>query len=182
MPETARGKPLEIWWQDEARIGQQGTLTRVWAERGSRPRAPRDQRYKWAYLFGAICPARGIGAAWVLPYANAKAMNLHLQEISSQVEDGAHAVVVLDGAGWHKTGGRLRLPSNISLLHLPPYSPELNPQENVWQYLRQIYLANRVYENYDAIVEACCQAWNALTDQPDRIRSIGTRDYAGVSL
>ena len=109
-------------------------------------------------------------------------MNLHLQEISSQVEDGAHAVVILDGAGWHKTGGRLQVPSNISLMHLPPYSPELNPQENVWQYLRQNYLANRVYENYDAIVEACCQAWNALTDQPDRIRSIGTRDYAGVSL
>ena len=123
MPEAARGKPIEIWWQDEARIGQQGTLTRVWAERGSRPRAPRDQRYKWAYLFGAICPARGVGAAWVLPHANVKAMNLHLQEISCQVEDGAHAVVVLDGAGWHQTGGRLRLPHNISLLHLPPYSP-----------------------------------------------------------
>ena len=182
MPETARGKPIEIWWQDEARIGQQGTLTRVWAMRGSRPRAPRDQRYKWAYLFGAICPARGVGAAWVLPHANAKAMNLHLQEISCQVEDGAHAVVILDGAGWHQTGGRLRLPDNISLLHLPAYSPELNPQENVWQYLRQNHLANRVYEDYDAIVDACCQAWKALTDQPERIRSIGTRDYAGVNV
>ena len=182
MPEAERGKPIEIWWQDEARIGQQGTLTRVWAERGSRPSAPRDQRYTWAYLFGAICPARGTGAAWVLPYANAWSMNLHLQEISSQVAQGAHAVVVLDGAGWHQTGGRLRLPDNISLLHLPPYSPELNPQENVWQYLRQNHLANRVYDTYDAIVDACCEAWNALIAQPDRIRSIGTRDYAAVSV
>jgi DDE superfamily endonuclease len=182
VPPAARDSPIEIWWQDEARIGQQGTLTRVWAMRGSRPRAPRDQRYKWAYLFGAICPARGVGAAWVVPHADIWSMNLHLQEIARQVAPGAHAVVVLDGAGWHQTGGRLRIPDNISLLHLPPYSPELNPQENVWQYLRQNQLANRVYDNYEAIVEACCDAWNAFTADPDRIRSIGTRDYAAVNL
>jgi len=173
---------LEIWWQDEARIGQQGTLTRVWAERGSRPRAPRDQRYTWAYLFGAICPARGVGAAWVVPKADAWSMNLHLQEISHQVAPGAHAVVVLDGAGWHQIGGQLRIPDNISLLKLPPYSPELNPQENVWQYLRQNQLANRVYENYEAIVEACCKAWNDLMASPEQIRSIGSRDYSAVNL
>jgi hypothetical protein len=173
---------VEIWWQDEARVGQQGALTRVWAERGSRPRAPRDQRYSWAYLFGAICPARAVGAAWVVPKADAWSMNLHLKEISHQVEPGSHAVVVLDGAGWHKTGGQLCVPDNISLLHLPPYSPELNPQENVWQYLRQNQLSNRVYENYDAIAQACCDAWNALMAQPERIRSIGTRDYATVNL
>jgi len=109
-------------------------------------------------------------------------MNLHLQEISRQVTPGAHAVIVLDGAGWHQTGGKLRIPGNISLLHLPPYSPELNPQENVWQYLRQNYLANRVYETYEDIVEACCQAWNALTERPEQIRSIGKRDYAEVNI
>lgn len=182
MPEAKRGQPLEIWWQDEARVGQQGTLTRIWAERGSRPRAPKDLRYKWAYLFGAICPARGVGAAWVVPHADIWSMNLHLREISSQVAEGAHAVVVLDGAGWHQTGGRLQVPGNISLLPLPPYSPELNPQENVWDYLRQNELSNRVYESYDAIVEACCTAWNRLMRQPERIRSIGTRDYAAVNL
>lgn len=178
VPQTAKDKPVEIWWQDEARVGQQGTLTRVWAQRGSRPRAPRDQRYTWAYLFGAICPARGVGAAWVLPYANSQAMNLHLQEISSQVAPGAHAVVVMDGAGWHQTGAKLRIPENISLLRLPPYSPELNPQENVWQFLRQNHLANTVYDTYEDIVDACCNAWNALTQDPNQIRSIGTRDYA----
>jgi hypothetical protein len=68
--------------KDEARVGQQGSLTRIWAERGSRPTAPRDQRYRWSYLFGAVCPARGVGAGLVLPYANVHAMNLHLQEIS----------------------------------------------------------------------------------------------------
>ncbi len=159
-------------------LGQQGSLTYIWADKGSRPRAPRDQRYDWAYLFGAICPARGIGAALVLPSANTKAMNLHLTEISTQVAPGAHVVMTVDGAGWHKLGGELRLPQNISLLVLPPYSPELNPVENVWQFLRQNYLANRVFDTYTAIVNACCQAWNALIADPDTIRSIGSRSWA----
>jgi hypothetical protein len=85
IPEDARGKPIELWWQDEACVGQQGTLTRVWAERGSRPRAPRDQRYDWAYLFGAVCPARDAGAALVLPAVDSEAMNLHLAEVSRNV-------------------------------------------------------------------------------------------------
>lgn len=175
---AARDRPIELWWQDEARIGQQGSLTYLWGERGSRPRAPRDQRYSWAYLFGAVCPARGVGAALVLPRANTYAMNLHLQEISRQVAPEAHAVLTLDGAGWHRTGGALRVPANISLLPLPPYSPELNPVENIWQFLRQNFLSNRVFANYRAIVDACCQAWNALVAMPEKIRSIASRDYA----
>ena len=107
-----------------------------------------------------------MGAALVLPHANAEAMSLHLAEISRHVAAGAHAVVVRDGAGWHQTGGRLQVPGNISLLRLPPYSPELNPQENVWQYLWQNQLSNRVFADYDAIVEACCTAWNALMAMP----------------
>ena len=159
-------------------MGQQGTLTRLWAKRGSRPAAPRDCRYSWAYIFGAVCPARGIGAALVLPYANTTSMNLHLAEISRCVAAGAHAVVTLDGAGWHKPGDKLKVPANISLLPLPPYSPELNPAENIWQYLRQNQLANRIFENYDDIVEACCDAWNRLVAQPERITSISTRAWA----
>ena len=130
LPGHARGKPLKLWWQDgraqatHDRVGQQGILTRVWAERGSRPAAPRDQRYPWCYLFGAIYPARGIGAALVLPQANARAMNLHLREISTMIRPGAHAVLIVDGAGWHQTGSLLRVPNNITLLHPPPYSPE----------------------------------------------------------
>lgn len=150
----------------------------MWGERGSRPRAPRDQRYNWAYLFGAVCPDRATGAALVLPYANIQAMNLHLQEISTQIAPDAHAVLILDGAGWHKPGRKLTVPDNISLLFLPPYSPELNPVENIWQFLRQNFLANRVFATYDAIVDACCKAWNRLIAMPDRIRSITARDYA----
>ena len=178
IPEHAHGKQIELWWQDEARIGQQGTLTRLWAERGSRPSAPRDCRYDWAYIFGAVCPARGVGASLVLPYANTEAMNLHLIEISSRVAPDAHAVITMDGAGWHRQGRRLQVPHNISILLLPPYSPELNPQENVWQYLRQNYLANRVFDTYEATVDACCDAWNKLTNQPATITSIATRQWA----
>jgi transposase len=105
-------------------------------------------------------------------------MNLHLQEISHHVAPGAHAVLILDGAAWHKPGGQLRVPDNISLLHLPPYSPELNPTENIWQFLRQNFLANRVFETYAAIVDACCEAWNRLVALPNTIRSIASRDYA----
>lgn len=163
-----------------ARVGQQGSLTYVWAERGSRPRAPHDQRYTSAYLFGAVCPARGVGAALVLPGVNIAAMNLHLAEISSQVALGAHAVITLDGAGWHRPGGGLVVPDNISLLPLPPYAPEFNPVENIWQYLRQNYLGNRVFDTYGAILDACCDAWNALAGMPDTIRSIATRPGAIV--
>lgn len=105
-------------------------------------------------------------------------MNLHLAEISRHVTPGAHAVVLLDGAGWHKLGRQLRLPDNISLLHLPPYSPELNPVENLWQFLRQNFLGNRVYDSYEAIVDACCVAWNALIAMPKRIQSITQRYWA----
>ena len=108
--------------KDEARVGQQGTLTRVWARRGTRPRAPRDRRYAWAYLFGAVCPERAVGAALVLPYADAAATGLHLAEIGRHVAPGAHGVVVLDGAGWHGAGG-LAVPGNLTLLPLPSYAP-----------------------------------------------------------
>ena len=101
LPPAAIGKPLEIWFQDEARVGQKGTLTRIWARKGSRPRKPRDTRYEWAYIFGAICPARAAGAAIVMPYADTEAMNAHLKVIAARIAPGAHGVVVLDGAGWH---------------------------------------------------------------------------------
>jgi transposase len=167
-----------LWWQDEARVGQKGSLTRIWTQRGSRPTALRDQRYECAYLFGAVCPARGVGAGLVLPHANAEAMNLHLQEISRWVSPGAFAVLTLDGAGWHQTGDGLVVPNNIGLLRLPPYSPELNPVENIWEFLRHNDLANRVFATYEAIVDACCEAWNKLIAIPERIRSIATRKYA----
>jgi transposase len=104
-------------------------------------------------------------------------MSLQLSEISQAVSAGAHAVVLLDQAGWH-TSSRLAVPANISLLQLPPKSPELNPTENVWQYLRDNWLSNRVFASAADIVDHCCHAWNKLIDQPWTIMSIGLRDWA----
>jgi transposase len=116
----------------------------------------------------------------VLPCANTDAMNLHLAEIGATVAPGAHAILTIDGAGWHQTGGRLVVPHDITLLHLPPYSPELNPVENVWAFLRSNKLSNRVFHTYDGIVDACCDAWNWLIAQPERIASIASRAWAQV--
>jgi transposase len=112
-----------------------------------------------------------------MPFCDTEAMQAHLAEISATVAPGAHAVLLLDQAGWHFAGA-LVVPGNITLLPLPPRSPELNPVENVWQFMRDNWLSNRVFTGYDAIVVHCSAAWNDLIDQPGRIRSIGRRAWA----
>ncbi|MBW4332391.1 IS630 family transposase [Stakelama sp. CBK3Z-3] len=134
-----RGTAIELWWQDEARIGQQTKLTRRWARRGTRPSAPRDQRRASAWLFGAICPAKGKAAGIVMPRCNTEAQRqtggMHLEEIAFHITPGAHAIILLDQAGWHSAND-LVIPDNITLLPLPPRCPKLNPVENVWQFIR----------------------------------------------
>ncbi len=167
----------ELWFADEARVGQKNKITRRWAKRGTRPSAPHDQRTQSAYIFGAICPKKGKGAGLVMPRCDTDAMTAHLAEISAAVEPGAHAVLILDQAGWHISKA-LVVPDNITLLPLPPRSPELNPVENVWQYIRDNWLSNRVFASDDDIVALSCEAWNRLIDHPWKIMSIGLRDWA----
>jgi transposase len=168
---------IEIWFQDEARVGQQGTLSRVWAPIGSRPAMVRDNRRANAYIYGAICPCRRVGAALVLGTANTEAMNEHLKAISAQVAPDAHAVLVCDGAGWHAKSKEIAVPSNVTLVTLPPYSPELNPMENVWEFLRDNRFGAQVWKSYKAVVDACCDAWNWFVSDAGRIASIGTREW-----
>ena len=158
---------IEIWFQDEARVGQKNKITRRWAKRGTRPSAPHDQRTTSAYIFGAICPA----------LCNTEAMNLHLAEIARAVAPGAQGVLLMDQAGWHITDA-LVMPDNLSIIPLPAKCPELNPVENIWQFMRDNWLSNRIFGSYTEIVDQCCDAWNKLIDQPDRIKSIGTRQWA----
>lgn len=179
---TSRSEPpltREPSCKDEARVGQKNKITRRWAQKGTRRRAPHDQRTLWTYIFGAICPAEGKGAGLVLPWCDTDAMTLHLQAVSAKVEAGAHAVLIVDRAGWHLTP-KLRVPGNISLIPLPPRAPELNPTENVWQFMRDNWLSNRVFKSHDDIVDHCCHAWNRLIDEPWRIMSIGSRDWANA--
>jgi transposase len=115
-----------------------------------------------------------------MPSANTQAMQRHLDEIARNLAPKAPAVLVLDQAGWHTTD-KLRLPENLSLLPLPPKSPALNPVENVWPFLRQTKLSNRVFDGYEAIVIAACEAWNSLIADPARITSIATRQRAIIN-
>jgi hypothetical protein len=114
-----------------------------------------------------------------MPTVNTKAMREHLKEIGDQVAAGAHCILVCDGAGWHQKDGDLAVPDNISLL---PHSPESNPRENVWEYPRGNRLCSLVWDSYDAIVASCKAAWDFLINDPQRIRSIGTRQWACVTI
>ena len=104
---AAAGKPIEIWFRDEARVGQRGILEYIWVPRGSRPLAVRDNRRDSVYLFGALCGHRAVGAAVIMPAANSEAMSEYLKEISTQIAPGAHAASICDDAGWHRRGDKL---------------------------------------------------------------------------
>ena len=170
---------MDIWFQDEARVGQRGTVTRTWAVKGTRPRLMRQQQFEYAYIFGAVCPSRDEAIGLVLPVANTDAMLVHLEHISAKIPKGRHAILVLDQAAWHTTK-RLQKFRNLTLLSLPPASPELNPTEQVWQTLRDTYLANRCYKNYEDIVQACCDAWNGWVDIPSNVKKLCSRSWANL--
>ncbi|HWE17480.1 MAG TPA: transposase [Hyphomicrobiaceae bacterium] len=173
---VAHRKPVEIWFQDEARIGQKNGRVCQW--RGAEP-APRNPPISAtrAPISSAHLPGtrrrRGPGTA----FADTDAMQLHLDEISRMVARGVNAVLLLDRAGWHTTAN-LNVPKNITLIFLPSRSPELNPVEQIWQYIRANWLSNRVFDTYDEIIDAACDAWNRLVAQPHTITSIGMRHWA----
>jgi transposase len=165
------GKRVEIWFQDEARIGQKGRCAHRWWLRGERPLGLCDRRFQSTYLFAAVCPATGADFALVMPKANTKAMIRFLDDFSKTLASDVQVLLVMDQAGWHRAKD-LVIPANITAVSLPPYSPELNPVERVWLYLRERFLSHRWLEDYDAIVQACCQAWNSMVADPERLRSI----------
>ena len=173
------GTPIEVWFQDEMRVGQKNSLVYQWARKGSRPRQPKDQRYENAYVFGAVCPSRDTGIALIMPQADTEAMQAHLEAIGRAVAPSAHALLILDKAGWHTTR-KLKPPSNLTLVPLPPACPELTPTKNIWQYLRQTYLANRVFTDYTAILDDCQDAWRKLLAETGRITSIAQRDWIAI--
>lgn len=163
------GRRIEIWFQDEGRFGQKGRVAHRWWVRGERPLGLCDRRFSSTYIFAAVCPETGADFALVLPTVNTKAMNRFLEDFSKSRNPDVLVLLVMDQAGWHGSK-ELTIPDNIIPVPLPPYSPELNPVERVWLYLRERFLSHRLLDDYDAIVEACCQAWNALN--PEYIKSL----------
>ena len=174
-------KRIELWFQDEARFGQQGCNSRVWAPRGSRPEAVRQTDYAWCYLFGAVCPASGQSNAWLMPQANTQTLQIQFDSLARSLAGNVHALVVLDGAGWHVSGA-LRVPPNLTLLRLPPYSPQLNPAEAMWRELRQRYLSNRAYPDLDALDRAVGEAWLRLSDDPQRLRRLTNFNWIDAAV
>jgi hypothetical protein len=161
-------------------VGQTGRLCRRWYEKGIRPRGCRDLRHEAVYLFGAVCPERDTGVALILPEVNTAAMQLMLDELGQAVAAGAHAVVIMDRAGWH-CAKDLTVPANLTPVFLPAYSPELNAIERLWLYLKERFLSHRLWPDYDDIVDACCQAWNTARAETGRIRSLCHYDWAKVT-
>jgi putative transposase len=159
---------------DEARFGQKGRVRHRWFTRGQRPSGLRDRRYSWTHLFAAVRPATGEAFALVLPQVSTAAMNTFLAQFAATPAEDEHAVLVLDRAGWHKAKA-LVIPGNATLVRLPPHSPQLNPMERVWLFLRERRLSHRLLDTYDAVAEALRRAWNALT--AERIRSLTSHPY-----
>jgi transposase len=165
------GQRIEVWFQDEARFGQQGTLTRVWAPVGSRPRAVKQTQYDYLYVLGAVCPATGNTAGLLAPNLNTQIVNVFFDQLTREIAPDVHVVLIWDQAGYH-TSGELKTPTNVTLLNLPPRSPELNPVENLWHWLRSHYWSNRSYANYDALREAACAAWQLTCLDAELVMSI----------
>jgi transposase len=171
------GKKVEVWFQDEARFGQQGTITRVWALRGSRPRAVRQTKYEWLYVIGAVCPENGQSVGLLSPIINTDVVNVFSEQFAAEVSRDVHVIMVWDQAGFH-TSRELKLLENVTIVPLPAYSPELNPLENLWHYLRSHYWANRAYRDYDDLRIAAVEAWQKAALDTGIIKSVCRARYA----
>jgi hypothetical protein len=158
-------------FEDEARIGQKGRVCHRWWRRGKRPPGRADQRYTFAYIFAAVEPGTDNAFALVLPEVSTEAMQTYLDGLAETIAEDEHVLLVLDQAGWHLAND-LRVPPKITLEPLPPRSPELNPVERLWLFLKQRYLSHRLLEDYDAIVAAACNAWQRLSNEAGRITSL----------
>ena len=179
LEEIAQARPgcrLRVYFQDESRFGQQGTMTNVWAPKGSRPTAVRQTEYEYLWVIGAVCPATGHSEGLLSPRLNTDVINVFLQEFSETLASDEHAVMIWDGAGFH-TSGKLQLPDNVTVLQLPPYSPELNPMENLWHYLKSHYWSNRAYSDYEELEEAAIDAWRKAVLDPALMKTVCAAPY-----
>lgn len=170
-------KRVRVYFQDESRFGQQGTTTNVWARRNSRPTTVRQTEYEYLWVLGAVCPETGHSDGLLSPQLNTQIMNLFLEQFSQTLAPDEHAAMIWDGAGYH-TSGKLKVPANVTIIQLPAYSPELNPIENLWHYLKSHYWSNRAYADYDALEQAAIQAWQLAALDPELMKTVCAAPYA----
>lgn len=157
-------------FMDEGRFGRISTPRRCWAPRGVRPRVPGQIVREYTYAYVAVTPHNGMMDSLILPEVSEQAMSLFLTEVSSRHPD-EFILMVLDGAGWHRAGN-LRVPANMHLMFLPPYSPELNPVEHIWKSIRENWFANAVFKNMDGVENQLEKALAALESNPAAVAGL----------
>lgn len=172
---------MRLMFQDEGRFGLLGTPRRCWAPHGTRPVVGARLERKYIYAFSAVSPHDGVMDSLVLPWVNAETMSLFLAEVAQRHAD-EFVVMVMDQAGWH-LAGELTVPTNVRPIFLPPYSPELNPAEHLWESLREDCFANSVFANLDAVERALTDGLVALEADPVRTQSMtGFKWITSISL
>ncbi len=176
IAEAHPDREMRIHCQDAARFGQQGTSTRVWARRGSRPRAVRQNGRPWLDVRMAVCLSTGSVSAVLMPEWDTAVINRLLEQFARELPAGVHAVVIWDGAGDH-TGGDLVVPGNVSRIQLPPYSPELNPVENRWPSLRSHHWSNRSYRDYAELEGEAIRSLGVVCGDAEQRKEICKADY-----
>lgn len=144
-----------------------------------RPRAPRQIVRKFVYVYTAVCPSLGRITSLILPHSNTEMMNIFLDHVSKDFSD-YFVIMILDQAGWHRSTD-LKIPENIRLMHLPPYSPELNPVEHIWDYIRENDLFNVAFSSMDQLEDTLCDALISLEEQPELVRSMTNFPYLRVT-
>ena len=167
---------VDLYQQDESRVGQQGSLTRIWAPKGTRPRKVKQKQFISSYIYAATCATTGDSFGLILPEANTKCMQIYLDKFSEHIKSAKHVGLIIDNARWH-TSKQLNVPANITLIPLPPYSPELNSMEQVWQWMKKHYLSNMCFKDYDQILDKLQDAWNAFSNNTELVKSMCYREW-----
>ncbi|MBK8177103.1 MAG: transposase [Rhodospirillales bacterium] len=174
MSATAAAHPerrVELWFMDEARVGQKGRVRHRWWLKGRRPPGVCDRRYDWAWIFGTVRPACGDAFALVLPDVSTEAMQTFLDAFAARLAPDVQAVVVLDQAGWHGAKA-LHIPETVTLVPLPPLFARTRPSGAPLALPARRFLSLRLFPDDDAIVDTCCRPWNALAAETARIASL----------
>ena len=162
-------------FQDEARFGRISDPRACWAERPIRPNVKTQMIREYAYVFGAVSPHDGQHDSLVLPWANTEAMSFFLEEVSRR-HPGEYILMFMDQAGWHKANA-LKIPHNMEIAFLPPYSPDLNPQEQIWDELREKYFANRLFKTLQAVIDAAAAGLQAMEQNREKMKSLTQRQW-----
>ena len=175
LSENKQSNPIRLMFQDEARFGRINEPYRCWAPSGIRPIVPCQIIREYTYAYAAVSPHDGIMDSLILPEVNSEAMSVFLAEVSSR-HSNEFIIMVMDGAGWHKSSD-LRVPENICIINLPPYSPELNPAEHIWEEIREKWFNNKVFKDLNAVEDTLVEALVVLESNRERVFSITGFDW-----